>query len=90
MAIKKYLDWKGWLEGLYLSWIKTLTSTLLGYIGTNAVDAMGIAKIGMSWEQALGVGASVTLVEVIRFLNTKPKPDTIVETTDTTSINKNV
>jgi hypothetical protein len=88
MAIKKYLDWRGYFEGLYLSWIKTLTSTLLGYVGTNAVETMGIAKIGLTWQQALGVAASVTFIEVLRYLNTKPKPDTITETADTQIINK--
>lgn len=88
MAIKKYLDWRGYFEGLYLSWIKTLTSTLLGYVGTNAVESMGVAKIGLTWQQALGVAVSVTVIEVLRYLNTKPKPDTITETTDTQIINK--
>ena len=77
MSMKKYLDWKGWFEGLYLSWIKTLTGTLLGYFGTNAVESMGIAKIGLTWEQALGVMISVTLIEVLRYLQNKPKPDTV-------------
>ena len=89
MAIKKYLDWRSWVEGLYLSWIKTLTSTMLGYVGTNAVESMGVVdKIGLSWKQAVGVGVSVTIIELLRYLNTKPLPDTVTTEENTTIIQK--
>ena len=72
---KRYLDWGGWLEGLYLSWIKTLTSTALAYVGTNAVGSMGVPTISLNWKQAVAMFATITVVEVLRYLNQKPKPD---------------
>ena len=88
MAIKKYLDWKGWLEGLYLSWIKTVTSTLMTLGATNAVDQLGVKGFGLSLQQAGGLLLSLTLWEIIKYLNAKPKPETVTETTETQIIEK--
>lgn len=85
MAIKKYLDWRGWLEGLYLSWVKSLTTTLMALCGTNAAEQIGVKGIGMSWEQAFGVLVSVSFWEVIRYLNAKPKPDEKIGQDDDTT-----
>ena len=88
MAIKQYLDWKGYAKGFYLSWIKTLTNTVLAYVGSNAVGAIGVPNIALSLEQAGGLALSITIVEILHYLNSKPIPDTITETTDTTTIEK--
>lgn len=84
MAIKKYLDWRGWALGFYLSWVKTLTSTLLTLGGTNLAEQAGVKGIGLSWSQALGLAASLTVIEVLKYLNAKPTPDFVTETVDTT------
>jgi Na+/proline symporter len=88
MAIKKYLDWKGWFEGLYLSWIKTLTSTVLTWVGTNAAGSMGVPNIAMNWQQGVSMLGVITFIEVVRYLNAKPKPETLTESIDTTTITK--
>lgn len=88
MAIKKYLDWRGWFEGLYLNWIKNLTATLIALGSTNAAQALGVPHIGLNWQQAGGVLASVTFWEIIKYLQNKPKPETVTETVDTQMINK--
>jgi len=88
MAIKKYLAWKGWLKGFYLSWIKTLTNTLLAYVGSNAVGAIGVPHIALTLEQAGGLLISISVVEVLHYLNAKPAPETVEETIDTTQITK--
>lgn len=88
MAIQKYLDWKGWFEGLYLSWIKTLTSTILTWVGTNAAGGLGIPNIAMSWQQGCSMLGIITFIEVVRYLNAKPKPEVVTESVDTTLINK--
>lgn len=73
--MKRYLDWGGWLEGLYLSWIKSVTTTLLAYIGTNAVGELGIPTISLNLQQAGAILLSITVVEILKYLNQKPKPD---------------
>ena len=85
MAIKQYLDWRGWMTGFYLSWVKTLTNTLLAVIGTNGAQALGVQDIGLNWKEALGMAGSITVVEALRYLNAKPKPDTVTteEVTET-------
>ena len=88
MAMHKYLDWRGWLEGFYLSWIKTVTNTLLALVASNGAQAAGVPHIALTWQQGIGLCGTLTFVEVIRYLNTKPKPETVTETVDTTRINK--
>lgn len=88
MAIKKYLDWRGYFEGLYLSWIKNLTSTLIALGGTNAAEHMGMKGVGIDLRQAGGVFVGITVWEVIRYLNAKPKPETITVNEETQFINK--
>jgi len=91
MSIKKYLDWKGYFEGLYLSWIKNVTNTLIILGGSNAAEAMGpeaLKGVGLGWKQACSVLIGVTFWEVIKYINAKPKPDTITENVDTTIITR--
>lgn len=88
MAIKKYLDWKGWIRGFYLSWIKTVTNTLLAYVGSNAVADMGVPHIALNLTQAGGLLFSITLVEILHYLNAKPEPTLVEETVDTEHITK--
>lgn len=88
MAIHKYLDWRGWLEGFYLTWIKNVTDTLLALITSNGAEKLGIPHIGMNLQQAAGLCGMLTIVQVIRYLNAKPKPETVTETADTQHIEK--
>jgi hypothetical protein len=88
MAIKKYLDWRKWLDGFYTSWIKTLTGTLMALGGTNVAEAMGWQGIGINLQQAGGVFLSVTFWEVVRFFNTTPKPPVTEVSIDTQLITK--
>lgn len=76
-VMKKYLDWKGWLEGFYLSWIKTVTDTLLALVASNGAQALGVPHIGLNWQQAGGLCGTLTIVQIIRYLNAKPMPDSI-------------
>ena len=88
MSVKKYLDWRGYFEGLYLSWIKTVTTTLLTFLGTNAAEHMGLKGIGLDWKQALSMLGVITLMEVLKYLQAKPKPETITVETNTEIITK--
>lgn len=88
MAIKRYLNWKGWIEGFYLTWIKTVTSTLLALVASNGAQAVGVPHIALTWQQAAGLCGTLTIIEILRYLNTKPKPEVITETTDTATITK--
>lgn len=75
MSMKRYLDWGGWLEGLYLSWIKSVTTTLLAYGGTNVAGSLGIPTISLNLQQAGAILLSISVVEILKYLNAKPKPD---------------
>lgn len=88
MSIRRYLDWRGYLEGFYLTWIKTVTTTLITVMGTNAVEKMGVQSIGLSWKQAGSLLVTITIWEVLKYLQAKPKPETVTENVETTIITK--
>jgi len=88
MAIKKYLNWRGWLEGFYLSWIKTVTDTLAALLASNGAEQLGIPHIGLNWQQAAGLCGMLTVKEIITYLNKKPLPETVTETVETQIIEK--
>lgn len=92
MSIRKYIDWRGYLEGLYLSWIKTVTTTLLAFFGSNGVEHMGIETfkgVGLSWKQAGSMLITITVFEVLRYLQAKPLPETKTMEVNTEIITKN-
>ena len=88
MAIRKYLDWRGWLKGFYLKWIDNVTSTFLALVTTNGAQAMGIPNIGITWQGALGLFGTLTVIEAVKYLKAQPLPPTITETSDTQQITK--
>ena len=88
MSVHKYLDWKGYFKGLYLSWIKTFTTSALTLLGTNAVEQMGVKDIGIDWRQAVSMFLVITVVEVLRYVQAKPLPETVIEETNTEFITK--
>ena len=88
MAIKKYLDWKGWFLGAYLAWVKTITNSVLAMAVSNGAEKAGLAGVGMNWKQFLCFLGWLSLIEAVKYLNAKPKPETVTETTETQIINK--
>lgn len=88
MPIKKFLDWRGWLEGLYVNWIKAVSTTVITFIGTNGLDAAGLHGIGFNWKQSMSQLGIVTAYEVFSYLRNKPKPETVEESFPTEQITK--
>lgn len=91
MAIKKYLDWKGWLVGLYDAAIPAGWTAVLTLIGTNGAAATFggvLADIGMTWKQALSQVGVHMLVAAATYLKTKSRPVVVEETVDTVFITK--
>lgn len=86
--LKQYLDWRGYFLALYKNWIHSLTSTLIALGGTNVVESMGIKGVGLNWQQAVGVFLGVTFWEVVKYLNSKPLPETVEEVVETTITEK--
>lgn len=77
MSIRKYLDWRNYFEGLYLNWIKTVTTTISTWFITNGAEVATGFKLGLTWQQALGQLAFLTFYEVNSYIKNKPKPDVI-------------
>lgn len=91
MAIKKYLDWRGWLAGLWDSVIPAGMTVIITMLGSNGIAATiggPLADIGMNWKQALlQVGAHMG-VAAATYLKTKPRPIVVEETVQTTFTEK--
>jgi hypothetical protein len=99
MAIKKYTDWRGWLDGLRSKAMKagaeSLVTNLSAMLATNGVASMGIPHlqdIGMSWKTALAtMFIQFTLragLAAAQYVAAKPDPDVVQEEVDTTQITK--
>lgn len=87
MAIKKYLDYKGWLIGLWDAAIPAAMTAVLTLLGTNGVAATfggAVADIGMTWKQALSQVAVHMGVAAATYLKTKPRPIEVEEQIETT------
>lgn len=89
MRIRKYTDWKGWLEGFYDSWMDSLTGTLIALGGTNALGTIPAFKsIGLNLQQAGGIFVSVTFWSMVRYLNAHKRPTVVEENIETTFTSK--
>lgn len=84
MAIKKRIDWEGWLSGWWVDAIKAITSAFLTLVTTNGLDQLGIHGIAIGWKSALAFCGVQFLVASAKYFNANPKPDVVVETVETT------
>jgi hypothetical protein len=81
---KKYLNWKDWFSGMYVKSIQSATSAVLAFVGTNSAEAFsptGLPGLGMNWKQTCGAFVSILVIEIIRYINGKPLPDSVEENT---------
>ena len=84
--IRKYTDWQSWGAGLLDSAIPAGATALITLLTTNgaAVTFGGaIADIGITWKQALVQVAIHMMVATAKYLQAKPRPQTVVETFET-------
>ncbi len=91
MAIKKYLDWRGWLAGLWDAAIPagaTAVTTLLGTNGIAATFGGAVADMGMNWKQAVAQVSIHMVLAAARYLQAKPRPVIVEETVQTTFTEK--
>lgn len=94
VPIKKFKDWKGWLDGLRSKAMKAgaeaVVTNLGALMGTNAVASMGIdalKDLGMNWKQFLFTMAAQfairTTFAAATYVANKPDPDIIEQSIDT-------
>ena len=99
MAIHKYKDWRGWLDGLRSKAMKagaeSISTNLGAMIATNGVANMGIdalKDVGMNWKTALFTliiqFAIRTGFAAAQYVAAKPDPEEITTEVDTTQITK--
>lgn len=99
MPIKKFKDWRGWLDGLRSKAMKagaeSVVTNLGALIGTNAVAGMGIDALkdmGMNWKQFLFTMSAQfairTTFAAAAYVANKPDPDVIEQIVDTDFVSK--
>jgi len=90
MIVKKYTDWRTWWDGLRTNLIKCIGTTGTSWLGSNAIDTVGIPHlphIGLNWEQACGLFAVHIGFEVFNYMKTN-QPQVITEQVDTSFSSK--
>ena len=91
MAIKKYLDWQGWLTGLWDAAVPAGATAVVTLLGTNGIAATfggAVADMGMNWKQALAQIGVHMILAAAKYLQNKPRPQVVEETVQTTFTEK--
>ena len=95
MSVKKYNDWRGWWEGLRSKAMKAgaeaVTTQLGAWFTTNAVATLPVEAlhgVGLNYKTAIVALVIQFTVRVVYaaalYVQTRPDPDVITETVDTT------
>ncbi len=86
MSIKKYTDWRNWFNGIIDSAIPAGATAFLTLVTTNGLASMGgvMSGIGMSWKTAIAQIVVHMGIATAKYLQTKPRPEVVTETVDTT------
>jgi hypothetical protein len=84
MSIKRYTNWKGWLEGFYDSWVDAVTGALIAWGGSAGLGQMtGESDLTLNWKQAAGIAVSAMFWSTLRYLQAHKRPIVVEETVDT-------
>jgi hypothetical protein len=77
-TLRKFLDWRGWLVGLYLGAIPRAIDNVIAFITTNGVEASGlVAGVGMNWKQVLTTFVTSVFINALLYMRTKPLPEVV-------------
>lgn len=87
MPLKKYRDWRGWLDGMRSKVMKATGEAVVAqtaaYTGTNLLKEAGINDVAMTIKVAIVAALSQIFIRVItsaaQYVANKPDPDVVVE-----------
>ena len=85
MSIRKVTDWSSWWDGLRTNLLKCIGTTGTAYLGTNAVQGMGVNGVGISWKQAAAFFGVHIAFEVFSYMQ-RVQPQVITETVNSDRI----
>lgn len=88
MATKKYTDWRSWFDGLVDASVPAGATAVITILTTNGLDNLGLHGVGESWKTALAQIGVQMAVGAANYVKNKPRPDVIVETTETSFVQK--
>lgn len=90
MSIKKYTDWRNWLNGIIDSAVPAGATAVITLVTTNGVASMGgiVADLGMTWKQAMFQIGIHMIIAVAKYLQTKPRPVVVEEDIKTEMLKK--
>lgn len=75
MKLKKFLNWRAWFKGMWVSVAQGATGAALGAIGLVSANVVGIPVTPIDWKQALGVGLSAAWLRMLLYVNAHPLPE---------------
>lgn len=78
--LKKYRDWRGWLDGLRSKSMQAFGTALVTFLTTNGIAGLGIdalKDIGLDWRQGLLQCAVHAAIAAGKYVQDKPDPDLV-------------
>ena len=75
IKIKRLLNWRGWLRGLWTSIIQGGSSAVLGSMGLIGANLVGVDVTPIDIKQAAGVFFGAATIRLLFFLNSHPLPE---------------
>lgn len=75
MKLNKFLNWRAWFRGLWVSVAQGATGAILGSIGLVSANLVGVDVTPIDWKQALGVGISAAGLRLLLYVNANPLPE---------------
>jgi len=99
MAIHKFKDWRGWLDGLRSKAMKagaeSLVTNLGALLGSNGIASLGVPHlqdIGLNWKQFIGLLLAQFFIRTsfaaAQYVANKPDPDEVTEDVKTEILEK--
>ena len=76
-GMRKYLDWRGWLAGLYFGVVPKAIDKLLDFLTTNGAEAVGITDVGLSWQQLVATFVTSLLINALLYVKAQPAPKVV-------------
>lgn len=91
MAIHKFKDWRGWLDGLRSKATQAFFTSLFTLATTNGIASSGIdalKDVGMNWKAALMQCAIHAIIAASAYIKDQPDPPVITEECPTEHLKK--
>jgi len=75
MKLKKFLNWRAWIRGLWSSVVQGGSSAVLGSLGLIGANVAGMDVAPLDYKQAGGVFLGAAFLRLMLYINQHPLPE---------------